>query len=336
MHRSRRPVSLRPLVGLLALTLGVWSIACGSDATSTGSTSSGGGASTGAATASGTSTGAGQGGGQSGDFVVGGARPVTVHVPPSYSSATPAPLVIMLHGYSGTANIEEAYLKIGPAAAAHGILYAYPDGTVDTMGLHFWNATDACCNFYGSTVDDSAYLKGLIDEVKQKANVDPKRVYFIGHSNGGFMSYRMACDHADDIAAIASLAGATFANQSDCKPSSPVAVLEIHGTGDGTIDYNGGTLATKIFPSAQATVGTWAAYDGCSAVMDTSLPPHDLDNGIQGTNGPAEATVISYSAGCKPGGHAELWTIPGGVHIPAVTPTFGEQVITFLLANPKP
>ncbi len=302
-------------------------LGCSSGDTASSSTTSTG--------SQGSSSSTGAGGSASGDFVAGGDRPVTVHLPPGYDGKTPAPLLILLHGYSVTSALQDAYMHLGTATDAHGMIYAHPDGTTDAKGEPFWNATDACCDFYGAKVDDSAYLAGLVEEIAQKAAVDRKRVYFVGHSNGGFMSYRMACDHADVIAAIVSLAGATYADPSQCKPSEPVAVLEIHGTGDMTVSYDGGSFLVP-YPSAPTTVSTWASYDGCAPTADTSGAPHDVDGAIQGSSGPAEATVTTYAQGCKPGGYAELWTIPQGTHIPSLSPTFAEQVVTFLLAHPKP
>ena len=84
-------------------------------------------------------------GGAGGEGPIGGDRPVSVHVPPSYESGKPAPLLLMLHGYISTGALEEAYLQITPESDKRGFLYAYPDGTVDPSGSHFWNATDACC-----------------------------------------------------------------------------------------------------------------------------------------------------------------------------------------------
>ncbi len=100
-------------------------------------------------------------------------------------------------------------------AEKRGLLYAVPDGTTDTRGDRFWNATAACCNFYGSTVDDSTYLTEVIAAVSARYSVDPARVYLAGHSNGAFMSFRMACEHADLIAAIAVLNGAMVNDVSD-------------------------------------------------------------------------------------------------------------------------
>ncbi len=216
------------------------------------------------------------GGGGSG--IVGGDRPVTVNVPGSYDPSVPTPLLILLHGYSVDGDVEELYLQLGPVADKSGFIYAHPNGTVDMppppmTGTYFWNATDACCNFYGSTVDDSAYLDSLIKDIKAGWNVDPKRVYFMGHSNGGFMSYRMACDHADEIAAIVSLAGAMWQDTSKCKESGPVNVLQIHGTADTEVLYNGASTGTGpgmgAYPSAQTSVEDWASFDGCAASADT-------------------------------------------------------------------
>ena len=148
-----------------------------------------------------------------------GRGPVTVHVPPSYDPDVPMPLVMLLHGLNpwGGQGLED-YWQFTPLADQFGFLYLYPDGTVDSGGNRFWNATDACCDFDGTGVDDSGYLRDLMDEIELQLNVDPRRVYVGGHSNGGFMSYRMACDHAETIAAIMSLAGATFYDPANCTP----------------------------------------------------------------------------------------------------------------------
>ena len=268
---------------------------------------------------------------------------MTVHVPPAYASDTPAPLLILLHGYGASGAEQESYWRLGPVAAEEGMLYAYPDGSPDVDGARFWNGTDACCDFHGSGVDDSGYLAGLVSQIKAKANVDPRRVYFVGHSNGAFMSYRVACDHADDVAAIVSLAGATFGTPAKCMPSSPVAVLEIHGTADDTVLFGGGNLGELFagsqvadYPGARASVATWAAYDGCATTAAAMPETLDLDVAVAGPTGPDETTIGAYSTGCQPGGHAELWTMAGGSHVPDLSPGFAGAVVDFLLAHPKP
>jgi polyhydroxybutyrate depolymerase len=271
----------------------------------------------------------GQGGGAPlGDVVIEGDRPVTVHVPPAAKAGAPLPLVVMLHGYSASGLLEELYLQLEPLSDARGFYYAHPDGLVDSQDHRYWNATDACCDFDHSAVDDSAYLSHLIDAIRDRVDVDPKRIYLIGHSNGGFMSYRMACDHADQLAAIASLAGATWLDASKCSPSGPVAVLEIHGTKDEEVLYDG---VPGQYPGAVATVTEWAGRNGCGATADTSAPPLDLD-----AEQPGAETTVSRFPGCAPGGAAELWTIAGAGHIPGFTNRFAKDVVDFLFAHPKP
>jgi polyhydroxybutyrate depolymerase len=257
-------------------------------------------------------------------------RPYTLHEPPA-GSDRPAPLLILLHGYGATGAIQAAYLKLMPVTDAHGMLFVALDGTTNALGKQFWNATDACCG-RRSTVDDSAYITAVIADIEARHSVDTKRVFLMGHSNGGFMSYRMACDHADRIAAIVSIAGATFDNPRRCTPSEPVATLEVHGTGDKTIAYGGGRIGGVAFPGARQTVRTWARYDGCRVVPDPAPVPATRTI----VENLPRATVTSYSRGCASHGHAELWTQPDGPHIPAFTDTFSEQAVSFLLAHPKP
>ena len=258
-----------------------------------------------------------------------GRGPVTVDFPSTYDPARPYPLVLNLHGYTGTGQGQENYFMLAPFAESAEFFYAHPEGVLDTFGQHFWNGTDACCDLFGNGVDDSTYLINLVDEIRDRLNVDPWRIHFVGWSNGGFMSYRMACDHADTVASLMSLAGATFLNPADCQPAGPVHVLQVHGTNDGTIGYNGGATTTASYPGAVQTVETWASYNGCSLVADLSAPNRDIDATVPG----AETTVRIYNDGCTVGGSARLWTIPGGPHGPSFTSGFQQGIVEFILSH---
>ncbi|NUO47934.1 MAG: alpha/beta fold hydrolase [Polyangiaceae bacterium] len=268
------------------------------------------------------------------DFQAGDPRPVTVHVPSSYDPATPTPLLILLHGYTATGAVQNAYFGLEPVAEERGIIYAYPDGTTDTQDSQFWNATDACCNFYGSNVDDVAYLMGLVDEITTKVNVDPKRIFFVGHSNGGFMSYRLACEASDRIAAIVSLAGATFEDPADCDAPAALSVLQIHGDMDDTVLYAGGTFGAA-YPSAAESTSYFATRANCSVPAMSTGQTTDIDGNIDGPMDENETTIDAY-ADCDAGYGVELWTIPGGGHVPALAPGFADKVVDFLMAHPKP
>lgn len=266
--------------------------------------------------------------------VFGGARPVALKVPKAYDPAQSWPLLLVLHGYSATGYLQETLLGLTKLVEGHGVLLASPDGTVDGDGKQFWNATDACCDFGKTGVDDVGYLTGLIDEIAGVYNVDPRRVYLIGHSNGGFMSYRMACDRADRIAAIISLAGATNAEATKCTPSEPVSVLEIHGDVDDTVFYAGGTSLSsggKPYPGAVESTELWAGYDGCAKTRTEVPPMVDLDTRVAG----AETKVERYD-GCPTGIGVELWTMVGSGHVPFPNADFSERCWAFFEAHPKP
>ena len=259
-------------------------------------------------------------------------RPFRLHVPRSYDPATPAPLVVLLHGFRASATVQESYFKLTAESDRRGFLYAMPDGTADREGRRFWNATDACCDFYRTRPDDSAYLRRLLDTVKGSYRVDASRVYIVGHSNGGFMAYRMACEHADQITAVVSLAGAATAQPSQCRPARAVSVLQIHGTDDQTIRYGGGPIVGRDYPSVATTLATWRRLDGCRDRADRSARPIDLDSSRPGR----ETSITTYSAGCRGGTRVELWSIKGGAHVPPLTAAFAPAVIDFLYARRPP
>ena len=174
--------------------------------------------------------------------------------------------------------------------------------------------------------------------------VDPRRVFVVGHSNGAFMSYRMACDHADTIAAIVSVAGAPPTEPAACRPSEPVAILQVQGSADDQVRVDGGSLTgnlapgddrLKAYPALEASLAEWAMLDGCSGTRTPSTPAVDLDRTILGADGPSETAVSAYET-CRPGGAVELWMIQGGGHGPEFTDDFGARVVAFLLSHAKP
>jgi polyhydroxybutyrate depolymerase len=196
--------------------------------------------------------------------VIGGERPAEVYVPAGYAQGTPAPLLLLLHGYNGDAAGIEEYLNLRPVADQAGVILAIPEGVKDKEGGRFWNAAPVCCDFYGAGVDDSAYLSQLIEDLQARYSVDPRRIYIAGFSNGGFMAHRMACDHADMVAGIVSMAGMGLIDQAACVPARPVAVLQIHGDADTGVLYEGGGMNDLNYPSARQTVEDWAKRNGCA------------------------------------------------------------------------
>lgn len=338
MHNKREPwlLSLGTyLVSCLVLMGALIVAACsedekaaspnGTSASSSASSSS----SSGDASSSSSSSSGDAGGGDGGTF---DKRPYRTTVPSKYDKNSPTPLVVLLHGYTLTSKQQDDYFGVSKLAEEKTFLVALPEGTKDVQGNQFWNATDACCNFLNAPVDDVAYLAALIDDVKSKYNVDPKRVYLVGHSNGGFMAHRFACDRAKTVAAIVSLAGAQFNDTTKCKPDDGVAVLQVHGDNDEAVSYPGGSFINGLpaFPGAVQTVATWAEKNGCDATLTTASTKLDLESALAGE----ETTVARHNCATK--GAAELWTLVGGRHIPAFQPTWAAQFYAFLEAHPKP
>lgn len=259
-------------------------------------------------------------------------RPFDVFVPTTYDGSRPMPLVLLLHWLGASGDQVEAEYQLEPLAEKQHFLYVHPNGTPNSWGDLSWNATDACCNSSTPPVDDSAYLSSVVDGVKAEYNVDSRRVFVFGISNGGFMAHRLACDHADEIAAIVSVVGATFLDPEMCNPSGPVSVLEIHGTADETVPYDGGQFEPgHPFPGSEQTVANWAALNGCDGALTLTGDHLDLEAALRGSE-----TAISRFDGCPSGIAVELWTVEGGGHALQITPDFVPEALAFLVAHPKP
>lgn len=262
-----------------------------------------------------------------------GRGPVTVHVPNGYTPGTPIPLLLLLHGFGSNGSTIESTFDYLTLVDARGFAYAFPNGRTNVFGQRFWTATDACCNLFnqGGPNDDSIYLRALIERIREALDIDSGRIWLAGHSNGGFMSYRMACDHSEIIAGIISLAGGTFADPADCAALQPVHVLQIHGTSDSVILYNGGSLSGSPYPGAVATTQAWATNDGCDpSLVRTTLGALDLVSGAA-----AETDILRSAAGCDIPGSAEHWRMNGAPHSPTLSASFNDRTIDFLFAHPK-
>lgn len=259
--------------------------------------------------------------------VLGGDRPARLHL----ATARARPLVIALHGYGDRGERFLDYLGYGELARREGFSVIAPDGSPDRGGLRFWNAGDACCNFHGATVDDVAYLGGLIREALRRfpAAIDPRRVVAIGLSNGGFMAYRLACEGVP-LAAIVSIAGAAPRDELRCAPSGRVGLLHVHPSSDRTVLYDGGEdllgLGGKRYPGARASALRWASLLRCTRRLE---PAGELDL-VPGLTG-AETSV--ERAACPAGVDLRLWTVRGAPHVPDFGPAFARESWAWLAAR---
>ncbi len=175
-------------------------------------------------------------------ILIGGLRPVTVDLPSTYNAAVATALVIGLHGFTDDNLFLDSNFRLKNWAHSNNMIYIAPNGIFNSVGWRFWKATDACCDIVGAGPDDGAYIISLLDEASKVVNIDKNRVFIVGHSNGGFMGERIACDYASRIAGVISLGGAGHKDKTKCKPSGPVNILSIRATSDETVFYLGGAI----------------------------------------------------------------------------------------------
>jgi len=247
-------------------------------------------------------------------------------VPKTLTPGSRGAFVLFLHGLGASGSALVRALGVAELAEKRHFVWAAPDGPKNHTGQRFWNASRACCDFDGSALDHVAELAALLSTARNNPSVDPKRVYVVGYSNGGFMAHRLACQEAG-IAGIVSIAGAGPADADPpCKPSAPVAVLQIHGDADKIVRYAGGQTLSRSelahHPSALETVSAWAARDGCGAAP-TLAGTLDLEPKL-----PGDETLVQRFAGCrKP---VELWRVKEGSHFVAQSMAALDLALSFL------
>ena len=254
-------------------------------------------------------------------------RQANLRMPGNHDYSRPLPLVVSLHGYSGNGWSNAAYMRHFDSIHENEHLLLYPDGTINLVGMRYWNATDGCCQFSGD-VDDASYLLNLINEAVQNYGADPDGIVITGLSNGGFMSHRMACDAGGSIRAIVALNGVTWDDFSKCPDTGRPDILHVHSTADTVIAYNGGAIWGSDYPSATETVGYWADRSGCDSTW-TYLGTRDLS----GNDGVEESDEFEF-LNCNSGNRVAHWRINGGSHVPLLNdPGWANQTVSWALSG---
>ena len=223
---------------------------------------------------------------------------------PTGLAAENAPLVFNLHGYTSNANEQMFYSNMNAVAENNGFAVCYPNGTQDVQGVTHWNA-----NLNISTTDDVGFLVALAQELQEEYQFDAERTYSCGMSNGGFMSYTLACEAPEVFKAVASVTGTmnsvTFEN---CDPSSVVPVLEIHGTADQTVPYDGaeGVIGWGDFMATDTVIDFWVSLNDCMKLDEMDLDDVNMNDG---------STVTSFKySDCATGNQVWLYKVHDGGH----------------------
>lgn len=220
-----------------------------------------------------------------------GTRSYQLYIPASYDGSVAVPLVLNLHGYGSSNTQQMFYGDFKPIADTANFLILAPQGLNDVNSTSHWNAE------WGTGIDDVAFLSDLIDSISNNYNINTNRVYSTGMSNGGFMSFTLAGELSSKIAAVASVTGTMSVIQIPANTvSHPMPIMQIHGTADPTVNYNG----DQYFLSVDSVINYWVNHNNCSTTpVITAVPDINTNDGctaekfeyLGGDNG---AEVVHY------------------------------------------
>ena len=260
-------------------------------------------------------------------LTIGGDRPALLVLPSGHDPQSPLPLVLSLHGYGAHYKFQDSYFGISSLVNSRNFALILANGTRDRDGKRFWNATNLCCGRTDSKPDDVAYLSELVEEAGERVSID--RVFAVGLSNGGFMSYRLACESVPGLTAIVVVGGSSFTDPARCASARPISVLHVHGTADTVIKFEGGTnpgLGEGSHPAARELNQRWAERAGCDLSLVENLPNLDIDTLAGGD----ETSVTRYRSGCRDNLVVEFWEMEGSPHVPLLADDFGQRILAWL------
>ena len=230
-------------------------------------------------------------------------RSYHIYVPATYDRTKPTPVVLALHGASMNGRIMEAFSGLSPKAEEAGFIVVYPNGGPGALFL-LWSSGSFPGALRKKNFDDVGFIAKLLDDLATVLNVDAKRVYCAGLSNGGMMAYRLAAEMSERIAAVASIGGTMVCDE--CKPKRAVPVLHFHGTKDTLVPYDGVAKELLKMRSVDDTIEAWVKVNSCKTDADVTELPTPRDS--------FKVTRKAYNSG-KNGSEVILYVVEGGGHV---------------------
>ncbi len=188
-----------------------------------------------------------------------------IHLPSGYHSSTPQPLVLNFHGHGSTAATQEKLTKLSLLANQQDFIAVYPQGMIGPDQQSGW----ATGPVWDPHVNDALFVSDLLNSLQTRLCIDPLRIYAMGFSNGGGMTNLLAARMAGRIAAFASVSGSYYPVPGGYHPERPVPFLEIHGTADQVVPYDGSLL--KDYSSVTSWLLNWVQKNHCSNRPDIFL-----------------------------------------------------------------
>lgn len=261
-------------------------------------------------------------------------RTYLIHVPPGYVNTKPTSLILALHGGFGSAvNIENQSLLSIKSDVANFIV-VYPEG-VRVLGVRTWNAGGCCGAAESFNLDDVGFIDTLIGKLSAEYNIDQKRIFATGISNGGMMCYRLASDLSNKIAAIAPVA-ATMVINTTVNASRAVPIIHFHSFNDANVPYTGGIgsgVSEHYNPPLDSVFNVWMNVNGCLK-KDTIQNDQDYLL-VKWSNCTNNSEILFYMT--RDGGHS--W--PSGVkYLPGDEPSkvinADDLMWEFFQAHPMP
>lgn len=215
--------------------------------------------------------------------VAGRLRAYVLHLPAGLGD-DPVPLVLDFHGLTATPGWQEEVSGFRVKADEEGFVVAQPSAD---LAANAWDTLE------GS--DDVAFVRALVADVTARVSIDPERIYAVGFSAGGGMANRLACDAADLLAAMGSVAGAHFGS-ARCDPVRPMPIIAFHGDADIVVPYDGFGLLPGVVEWAEA----WRDRNGCATDAVSASVTDDVS--------------LETWDNCEGGAAVRLYTVAGGGH----------------------